>query len=502
MKLWKILSLFLAGLLAFFVASYIGAHVFSSGTLPQQKARLTNALASPYSESCLTPTQANRPTWECYEISVDSPEHQTVMVRHTESGEQYRVLTFLSDDQAKFRFTPTRKGLWTFSTGGQIDINAERGRYAKGFVAAEGSKWIRSATGEAFVPQFVMYNKPDLEAGLEEFVDGHGFTGFHIRTLRDFLDNPDYFEAAVLKTYRRGGTTHFWIWGDEQRNTTPSTYGVDVDRLYTEIAARLGPLPGWTLGFGFDLFEWTSAEELEDFRDLLRSKCDYAHMIGGRGHKNEYREISTQLDYASWEWHHPSYQDYREHLVQANLPQANREKADPPLANYERPVFSEDRFRIQVPDTPQHYTAEETIRGLWHSAMAGGIANIWGHRPEGQIFSEPYPNKAAIRTYSEFISAHFNVDMEPDNSLIDQGYCLRARDKAAICYSQMPETVRFDLSKLATPVQSMIAIDAQASETKADETKADDKEIEIPLSGSVLEWQPPYRTDWAFWIGD
>jgi len=481
MKYWKIISLFLIGLIAFLAISYAGTGLFLRSDRPQSDTSTAAALASTYSESCLTPDQASHPVWECYEISVEQPNNETIIVQHS-SGEQYRVLTFRSGDQTKFRFTPTQTGTWTFSSGGEIDINTNRPSYAKGFVAAKGSKWIRSATGEAFVPQFVMYNKPDLEAGLTEFVEGHGFTGFHIKNLRDFLDNPEYFEAAVLKTYRRGGTTHFWIWGDEARNTTPSTYSVNVDELYTAMAARLSPIPGWTLGFGFDLFEWTTAEQLDSFRATLQQKCDYAHLVGGRGHKNEYKEISTQLDYASWEWHHPSYKDYREHFEQANA-----QRSVP------RPVFSEDRFRIQTPDTPQHYTAEETLQGLWHSAMAGGIANIWGNRPEGQEFSEPYPNKAAIHTYSQFISTYFNADMQPDNSLISEGYCLRDTDKAAICYSQMPERVRFDLSKITTPIQAVTVVDANAKNTQLNQ---------IAITEPTLEWQPPYPSNWAFWIGD
>lgn len=434
----------------------------------------TSALSLSYNEGCLSPEQASRPIWECYEIPVDQPPHQAVVVEH-ESGEQYQVLTFLENKQTKFRFTPTQKGNWTFSTGGEIEINADRPDYAKGFVAAEKSKWVRSATGEAFVPQFLMYEKPDLDTALDEFVDNHGFSGFHIKNLRDFLDNPNFFEAAVLKTYRRGGVTHFWIWGDQQRKTTPSTYGVDVDLLYTEIAARLAPIPGWTLGYGFDLFEWAPAQELEDFRAKLREDCGYHHLIGGRGHKNEYREISSKLDYASWEWHHPSYQDYRDHLAQVD---------------YQRPVFSEDRFRIQIPDSPQHYTAEQTLQGLWDSAMAGGVANIWGHRPKDKIYSEPYPNKTAIQTYSRFIGDNFTVNMEPDNALISNGHCLRDTDKAAICYSKQLSTVQFDLGQMAKLPQMITAVDARSAY----------EETEVPVSAPTFEWQPPYPSDWAFQI--
>ena len=483
MKLWKPLALFLIGLAAIALLSQFNAA--SSPQLNTQtkaaSSESANALAATYRETCLSVQQETRPVWECYEVSVDIPIGQPVVVQH-QSGEQYKVLSFTegkqNDEQTKFRFTPTQRGTWTFSSNnreiGQVTINTDRPDYAKGFVTATGSKWTRSATGEAFVPQYVMYNKPNLDEGLTEFVDGLRFTGFHIKNLRDFLDNPEYFEAAVLKTYRRGGATHFWIWGDEARNTTPNTYGVDVNRLYTEIAARLAPLPGWTLGYGFDLFEWATAEELEDFRAQLINGSDYHHLIGARGYKNEYREISTQLDYVSWEWHHPSYQDYREHLKQADG----------------RPVFSEDRFRIQVPDSPQHYSPEETYRGLWHSALAGGIANIWGNRPKGKEFSEPYLNSEQIQTVNRFIQENFNVRMEPDNSLISDGYCLRDADQLAICYSQQPETVTFKLESLAPSITSITVVDA----------KSPYEETEVDISDTPFTWIPPSRSDWAFKI--
>jgi hypothetical protein len=435
---------------------------------------LAEVLAVEFSEHCLSPDISQRPIWECYEMVTEGSPHQEVVIQH-ESGEQHRVLTFEDQDQIKFRFTPTQQGVWSFSTGEQIDINAERPEYAKGFVASEGNKWIRTATGKAFVPQFVMYDKSDLDGGLNEFVEGHGFTGFHITNLRDFMVNPGYFEAVVLKTYRQGGATHFWLWEDASRRVTPDTYGIDVDQLYAEIAARLAPIPGWTVGYGFDLFEWATAEEIEDFRDTLQQYTNYHHMVGGRGHKNQYREISPNLDYASWEWHRPSYNDYRTHIVQANG----------------RPAFSEDRFRIRTPSRypKKDYDAALTLQGLWDSAMAGGVANIWGHKPQGQQFSEPYPNKDAIKTYSLFIEKAFTENMQPDEDLMSQGYCLRDNSSSAICYAREVENITLDISQFGTDFQ-LLALDTLTSY----------KELEIPHTNRNIDWTAPYTSDWAFWI--
>lgn len=455
---------------------FLGIIIFSNlAVFRTSGLELSNPLGESFSERCLSPELAQRPVWECYEILTTTPVHTEVVIQH-ESGLRHRVLTFEENGQTKFRFTPTQLGRWTFSTGGFLDINRARPDYAKGFVEAQGTTWIRTATTEPFIPQFVIYNKADLDAGLDEFVNVHGFTGFHIANLRDFLENPDYFEAVVLKTYRRGGSTHFWIWGDRSRQITPDTYGVDVDRLYTEIAARLGPIPGWTLGYGFDLWEWATADEVETFQRTLQELTSYHHMVGGRGYKNQYREISSNLDYVSWEWHRPTYDDYRDHIEQANG----------------RPVFSEDRFRIRTPSRypEKDYDIEMTLRGLWDSAIAGGVANIWGYQPKGAEFSEPYLNKTAIRTYRDFIDKTFTSDMQPDPNIIDKGHCLRDNQKIAICYAEAVDRVSIDLSQIEFPAQ-IVAVD----------TRSVYEEIEIPYPNNKnLDWLAPYRSDWAFQI--
>ena len=69
---------------------------------------------------------------------------------------------------------------------------------------------------------------------------------------------------------QRGMFVHIWQWGDEQRlwsalgipadgdvpGDSGGVNGVADRRLQRYIAARLGPLPNWALGYGFDLYEW------------------------------------------------------------------------------------------------------------------------------------------------------------------------------------------------------------------------------------------------------
>lgn len=400
-------------------------------------------LNSTYNESCLSVGNEHRPVWECYEVILGPEAYRTsVYITHS-SGDRHHVISFNKDNQQRFRFTPTKQGKWCFSKIGKnqdsstshqqcVDINTPKPDYAKGFVTTEDAKWIRTATGKAFVPQYIMYDKPNIEAGINEFVMDHGFTGFHIIHLRDFLKNPEYFEAVVLKTYRVGGVTHFWLWGDAARQTTPDTYGVDVEKLYDEIIARLSPIPGWTLGYGFDLFEWVADGEVSKLREMMHKKTSYRHLIGARGYKNEYRQVDEGLDYASWEWHRPTYADYRRHIDKAKG----------------RPAFSEDRFRIRP--SGQHgyknYNFEMTRRGLWHSLFAGGVANIWGYQKGDQAFSSPYPNKDQLLIYRQFADEYFSRDSKVTAPYFEDAVCLsvNTNNVSSACYIEDVDEITFN----------------------------------------------------------
>jgi len=390
-------------------------------------------LTSDYSEDCLNPKGTSLPLWECYQFELGEyyQEHQSVNLIH-ENGDRHNSLTYRGKLGVKVRFTPDKPGRWCID--GQdicVEVQNVRPEYAKGFVKANGTKWIRSATGEAFIPQYLMYDKPDLETGIDKFVHQHGFTGFHIQNLRDFLEKPEYFEAVVLKTYRAGGVTHFWLWGDEERNQTPNTYGVDVNRLYHEIAARLAPLPGWTLGYGFDVYEWAGSEEISRFRKQLNQLTGYPHLIGARGHKNKYQEIAKDLDYASWEWHRPDYSDYKAHISKANG----------------RPAFSEDRFRVRnsAIHRDKDYDFTETRRGLWRSLFAGGVANIWGYRKEEGVYSNSYPNQGAIRCYRDYVDLNYNLDSKVVSPVMEGGYCIKPQNNIdrISCYLEQVEESEF-----------------------------------------------------------
>jgi hypothetical protein len=127
--------------------------------------------------------------------------------------------------------------------------------------------------------------------------------------------------------------------------------------------------------------EWVSGDELTDWHSYMHERFGWPHLLGARAGKNRLDQLSETLDYSSYEQHKPDYEKYVETIE----------------ARPCKPPFSEDRFRIREPPQSKDYTMEMTRRGLWHSAMAGGVANIWGNlvaaagANDGSASSAPAP---------------------------------------------------------------------------------------------------------------
>ncbi len=131
------------------------------------------------------------------------------------------------------------------------------------------------------------HGKPEkIDTDITSFMTGHGFNGFHTYVCRRWFDigemrsdhikskdpNPDprtfeALESLITKVHAAGGVVHIWAWGDEARRWTPARWGKNGtadQRLHRYIVARLGPLPGWTMGYGFDNFEWVNEDDLQN----------------------------------------------------------------------------------------------------------------------------------------------------------------------------------------------------------------------------------------------
>ena len=127
---------------------------------------------------------------------------------HQNSGlEHITELFYHGETQWTLRFAGTRIGLWTFTTssddpdldghGGTLTIHPNAAHDAHGFLQGCATKWGWQGTKSVFVPQLVMwdylvadsspgffYRQPRLvDAKIRAFIDGHGFTGFHVSVI-------------------------------------------------------------------------------------------------------------------------------------------------------------------------------------------------------------------------------------------------------------------------------------------------------------------------------
>ncbi len=367
-------------------------------------------------------------------------------------------------------------------------------------------------TEQAFVPQIVMYEDPSayyknpakVDAVLKQFFDGHGFNGVHTIVLCRWFDmnqtdcdkvtsNPkpdrrtfEALELLISKTHKMGGMVHIWAWGDEMRKQTPTRWGLNkaVDlRLQRYIAARLGPLPGWSMGYGYDLDEWTGKNDLKLWHGHMQQHMAHHHFLGGRSggpnsgidHKKE--QVYEGLDYSGYEHHRPTYAVYAAAMD----------------ARPAKPVMSEDRFRIRKKHA-KDYNMDLTRRGLWHSAMAGGVANIWGNLEHGGTAaggSEPYPKAYQIKTHSRFMAKRFLAGMTRCIWLT-KGHCLQGSGLTRyLFYGENAASLELDLSGMKGAQPGVLVDTRQAYK-------------ELPLGTLVpkkLTLKAPYKSDWALAVG-
>ncbi len=452
----------------------------------------------------------------------------TAVFTHEETGETYTTALFYDgDDTWRFRFFASRTGRWTYVTtsahsaldghGGTVDVAPNPDPDSRGCLTTiDGNRWTwqtgPSGQAQPFVPQLVMYKRPhaiermsdeELLDDIRVWFDQHGFNGLHVSWMGcrwfDFdkerhseFDtddpNPDPRTFAVLErlitlAHQSGGFVHIWKWGDEDRRMTPIRWGINGaadKRLQRYLAARLGPLPGWTLGYGFDLWEWVSGEQLNEWHGYMHAHLPWPRILGGRAHRHGASvadAMTYELDYVGYETHRPDYDLYVAALEQQP----------------DRPAFMEDRFRVRYSIwRAKDYSLDDTRRGLWRSAMAGGVANIWGYLlpNDDEGGSRPYPNQHQIRTYADFFANRFLKGMERDNALTN-GVCLRRGNSQFLFYGEDLNEITMNLDAIDSPLPA-IAID----------TKTPYYEFQISeLEPDTHTWKAPYHSDWAVAVG-
>ncbi|MEM9461246.1 MAG: DUF5060 domain-containing protein [Myxococcota bacterium] len=349
---------------------------------------------------------------------------------HDSGAEHTTPMFYAGDDVWRVRFCGTELGGWTWRSSsedpdlddrtGTIEVIPNPDPDTTGFVtsvASElGTHWARPRGNaddvELLAPQLVMMPPPagyrDDPTGYLARVDAfleQGFAGIYVHTVgNDWLadtgePNPATFEALeaiIVHVHGAGGWVHVWGWDTSQR-PEGGVGEASHARLLRTLAARLGPLPGWTLGYG-QAQNWLSQSELLGAVALTNEALGWPHLQGGRAEGPQsgpdHSAVSgwnNGLGYAAYAHFAPDYDVYV--AAMADSPQ--------------QPVLSADRFRVRDPVVDGDPTFDEIPLRLWQSAIAGGVANIWANFLGGgsaEAGSDPFPPEVAdaVTTYARF----------------------------------------------------------------------------------------------------
>lgn len=489
-------------------------------------------LGAPLQAADLGPRDATM--WFYEEWSLESPSCDgnpfdvvaRVAFAHAGSDQTRTTEMFYAGDATwKFRFTGTRLGEWRFTTvsddpelsghNGTIMVRSNPDPKIKGFLTHKGNRFTMQMGNDADLAAYrfnVYMNRTRLSGTIiglpdeaDEFrallvdAEQHGFDTVFVHVVNNWFrygalkysehdsERPDLrtfeaLETAITTAHRQGCRVHIWAWGDESRKWTPigvgGINGPADRRLQRYIAARLGPLPGWTMGYGFDLHEWTTRSQLDDWSNYLHAHLGWDHLLCARGHRlpdrannmNSYDGFGRGVELTTTA-HGP--RDY--HEVVADLDT----DLDQPHFYEERHSYLRQGFQLDM---------DGTRRLLWWQTLAGGMGGFYGFYPDSP---HPYPNPEQMRCVRDFWRDRFLLDMVRANELTD-GHCLKTPDKTKyVFYKEDADTIRLDLSAAAVALKT-VAVD----------TTKEYREIDLgSLRPAKQTIKLPARSDWAITVG-
>jgi hypothetical protein len=458
----------------------------------------------------------------------------SVTFRHDGSGKTHTTEMFYDGRAAwKFRFTGTRVGRWTFHTQsdhqaldghtGTVDVGPNPDPKIRGFLTHVGNRYAvetgNEPKREAYLLNVYMGRvnfdafagtfgpEPDqverkTAACLEE-ARRNGFEVIFVTVNNSWFqfgaerhtdhksENPDpatfrVLEKIITTAHGLGGRVHLWAWGDESRTWTPKGVGGlngrPDRRLQRYLAARLGPLPGWTMGYGFDLHEWTRPDDVRSWAAFLHQHFGWQHLLSARGiplggehNVNSYDGFGRGVSLATTSGGPQTFQE-----IVGDL---DGDLARPHLYE-ERHSYLRSGFRLDM---------DGTRRLLWWEAMAGGMGGFFGFYPNSP---HPYPNPEQLRTHYEFWHANrrFRLDFERAGEAASGGvHVLRSRSgRHYALYQEGTSSMRLELSKMHGP-QPAVAVDTAKEYREIDLGILDPKDHTIRL---------PHSSDWAVAVGD
>lgn len=491
--------------------------------------------------------RAGATMWEYEEWALDNPSWSgneydlvaTVTFTHSNTGSTHTTEMFYDGSNTwKFRFTGTRTGQWTFTTASQDpELNGYQGSVTvmpnpdpkiKGFLTHVGNKYaIQTGDNAEFggylfnvymnQQEFAMQYHQDKPGPIQDidrvddYFDAAAENGFeivfyflthHVFKLGAIQQhehgsvNPDlrtfrHLDYIIRYSHRRGGRVHFWCWGDAARRQTPKRLpgGINgyVDRrLQRYIAARLGPLPGWSMGYGYDLHEWANNDQLNAWAKYMHDHLGWQHLLSARGRKLKgpyniisYSGFGRKNEITTTNHGPKNYQEVLEDL-----------KADTsqPHLYEERHTYLRDGFDLGM---------DGSRRLLWRLAMAGGMGGFFGYY--SQWFNKwgpykgKYPNPEQFRTHKTFWRERFLLDMQRANQLCLSGGCVLKDSKSQhyVIYQEDTQSIQVDLPRMAGG-QSAVAVDTRKEYQEIALGRLQPKQQRIKL---------PNKSDWVIAIG-
>ncbi len=488
----------------------------------------------------------------------------TVAFTHAQETRATQMF-YTGNDTWKFRFTGTRTGVWNFSTSstdanldghtGSVTVGPRTSPDSKGYLTSVGNKYAIMEQDSDHLTGYiyqVFMNQQDYEQQykhssrilgdpsrahlIDDYWNNTRENGFNIyffavfyswfRTgalsIDDFsngsdpdLDQPDLalfdtLERAIKYAHKHGGRTHIWAWGDNGRKQTPNRLGDGFrgqrhQRLIRYIAARLGPLPGWSMNFGFDTIEMPNAEaDCAWWAETMNETMGWPHILTSRGWDNESFGAHSYAGFGGNPYDLESTD--KGPSVYDEIKQAMEKRTNRPSIYEERHTYNRWQCWPQKVRDPNRLNETGSRRLIWWEAMAGGMGGFFGHfserfnaygpfNPDGPCGYHPDSLKRAFRTHREFWKdERLRLDMSPDNDRVSgaTGWCLATVDKSHfVFFVEDADSVTIDLSGMPG-TQPVVAIDA----------KKDYSEIDLgTLAPGTHTIQLGSASDWAIAVG-
>ena len=470
----------------------------------------------------------------------------TATFSHSGSSKTHRTEMFYAGNNTwKFRFTGTRTGNWNFVTNSSDpELNGHTGTVsvssnpnATGFLTKSGNKFAIQTGNDAALKPFRLNiymtdydgdgnlndtsinafrnNTASMTRTYARAAKNNGMSAIYISLLHNVfelgvdrydrhssvdpdLDTFEIIDEFITTAHSEGVHVYFWAWGDDTRRWTPtglpggSNGSTDI-RLQRYIAARLGPLPGWSMGYGFDLHEWTTAPQRNAWANNLHSRMGWDHLLSARGARlPNGNNINGYSSDGRGEGGLDTITLGGPHTYNEALQDIQSDTGEPSLYE-ERHVYKRDRFfGATWRDTT---SMEGTRRLIWRTTMVGGTGGWYGHFREDPVFGNApgYSNPEQLRTAATFWddNERFLFDMSVANNLTD-GFALRnANNRNFVFYKENTSSIQMNLSSMSGN-QTAIAVDTARSYSEV---------VVGNLSPGSTTWDAPYSSDWAIAVG-